>query len=263
MENMELQHHGIKGMRWGVRRYQNKDGTLTAKGKKRYAAEMEKLKNEETILKNKQRTQAKVDRLIKKRQELDDLKKKLAGDTDDKHKSVKSQTSSKPKTISEMSDEELAARINRLRLEQTYKQLSPAIPSKGEKFINNILKPAGKTLTDKLGNTILDKVNKEMRDKFGLDVDEKKMNALKKEFDTLDYKRKIAQAKADIKKAEGGESEYDRLKREADIAGFETRIRNNEKSKNVETSTINDIPSDIKNSGRKWIQTNMFDYIDE
>ena len=30
----ELYHHGVKGMRWGVRRYQNKDGTLTAKGKK-------------------------------------------------------------------------------------------------------------------------------------------------------------------------------------------------------------------------------------
>lgn len=36
MENTELQHHGTKGMRWGVRRYQNKDGSLTADGKKRY-----------------------------------------------------------------------------------------------------------------------------------------------------------------------------------------------------------------------------------
>lgn len=33
----ELYHYGIKGQKWGVRRYQNPDGTLTAKGKKRLA----------------------------------------------------------------------------------------------------------------------------------------------------------------------------------------------------------------------------------
>lgn len=32
----ELQHHGIKGQKWGVRRFQNKDGSLTPAGKKRY-----------------------------------------------------------------------------------------------------------------------------------------------------------------------------------------------------------------------------------
>ena len=31
-----LVHHGIKGMKWGVRRFQNEDGTLTEEGKKRY-----------------------------------------------------------------------------------------------------------------------------------------------------------------------------------------------------------------------------------
>ena len=32
----ELYHHGIKGQKWGVRRYQNEDGTLTAEGRRRY-----------------------------------------------------------------------------------------------------------------------------------------------------------------------------------------------------------------------------------
>ena len=31
----ELYHHGIKGMKWGIRRYQNADGSLTPAGKKR------------------------------------------------------------------------------------------------------------------------------------------------------------------------------------------------------------------------------------
>ena len=36
MPNNELCHYGVLGMRWGVRRYQNEDGTLTTAGKRRY-----------------------------------------------------------------------------------------------------------------------------------------------------------------------------------------------------------------------------------
>lgn len=37
MNEYELYHHGIKGQRWGIRRYQNKDGSLTPAGEKRYS----------------------------------------------------------------------------------------------------------------------------------------------------------------------------------------------------------------------------------
>ena len=38
----ELYHHGVMGMKWGVRRYQNSDGTLTSAGKKKRRSEVAK-----------------------------------------------------------------------------------------------------------------------------------------------------------------------------------------------------------------------------
>ena len=40
-EQHYLKHYGVKGMKWGVRRYQNEDGTLTAAGKERYYSDGE------------------------------------------------------------------------------------------------------------------------------------------------------------------------------------------------------------------------------
>ena len=42
----ELYHYGVKGMRWGVRRYQNPDGSLTAAGKKRVSKKYKKVSME-------------------------------------------------------------------------------------------------------------------------------------------------------------------------------------------------------------------------
>jgi len=53
MENTYLQHVGIKGMRWGVRRYQNKDGTLTPAGKRRYSKMSEDARTASEISKKK------------------------------------------------------------------------------------------------------------------------------------------------------------------------------------------------------------------
>lgn len=39
LEIRELCHHGVKGQKWGIRRYQNEDGTLTEEGKARYGVD--------------------------------------------------------------------------------------------------------------------------------------------------------------------------------------------------------------------------------
>ena len=44
--NNELYHHGILGQKWGVRRYQNSDGSLTKEGKERYGSSFQSSKNE-------------------------------------------------------------------------------------------------------------------------------------------------------------------------------------------------------------------------
>ena len=50
-----LAHHGIKGMRWGIRRFQNEDGSLTAAGRKRYDVDVEGAKQQIKVAKGKER----------------------------------------------------------------------------------------------------------------------------------------------------------------------------------------------------------------
>lgn len=122
MENYnEMYHHGVKGQRWGIRRYQNKDGTMTAYGKKRYAKEMAKLETEKKILKNKQKTAAQMAKLDKKKQEVDALKKKTDSEKDSKTNTDKPKSAEK--SIKDMTNEELNAKIERLKLEQKYEEL--------------------------------------------------------------------------------------------------------------------------------------------
>lgn len=58
----ELYHHGVKGMRWGRRRYQNTDGSLTPAGKKRYITVAQANRNAANAEKEARRASIQADR---------------------------------------------------------------------------------------------------------------------------------------------------------------------------------------------------------
>lgn len=155
MNNMELLHTGVKGMKWGVRRYQNKDGSLTPLGKKRYAKELAKLEAEKKRVHQQELTAKKIKKLDDMRKDLDERKKALKpDDAPEPAKQQKAQPAPQKRKLSELSNEEIQAKIDRMNLENRYKTLTQeridAVSNKevstGRKIVNEILIDAGKNV---------------------------------------------------------------------------------------------------------------------
>lgn len=154
MVSMELRHHGILGQKWGVRRYQNKDGTLTNAGQKRY--DRDKLENAGKKKDNRiDVSHPDPSRWVKedltRKQNVVNTTSKLVDEFGKIEKETRPKATTAKMDLSKMSDKEMRERINRELLEQQYNKLfsevSSAEVSRGRKFTQTVLESAGTVLT--------------------------------------------------------------------------------------------------------------------
>ena len=147
MYEVYLAHHGILGMKWGIRRYQNKDGTLTEAGKKRYRMDadgnirkMSASERQEASLKAKQRELA----LAKARQ----ARTEKAEHNKKKAEAIKSGDASKiAKYFNELSQAELKEAMDRINTKQSFQQMlnkEAQLVSDGKTKVDRLMDGVGK-----------------------------------------------------------------------------------------------------------------------
>ena len=140
-----LYHHGVKGMKWGVRRYQNEDGSLTALGKKRLRRD--RLDNNSP---NREANPSKWVRedTSRKRKLVDETRGLTRELQTANEKDLKKKQQQRAQLdLSQMSDKELRDQINRALLEKQYNDVfNPPTVSKGRQFAGDLLENAGTVL---------------------------------------------------------------------------------------------------------------------
>lgn len=144
--NDELYHHGVKGMKWGVRRYQNKDGSLTLAGKRRAVKDMTGLSDKELKKYVPDANKWAKEDLSRSRRLVDESST-MANKLRNANDLVGKKRSKTKMDLSSMTDQEMRNQINRALLERQYNDMfSPQKTSKGREYVSDVLDVAGTAL---------------------------------------------------------------------------------------------------------------------
>lgn len=139
-----LAHHGVLGMRWGIRRYQRKDGTLTTAGKRRLRTVENKMVD----------NTKKYNRLAKEHDQLTNSKSKPLSVEEQKEQILKSRSAKELYKHTDLfSTNELDSAYRRLVLERNISSLIPKEIGRGEKFLDSFNKWS-KKMNDVTSNSI-------------------------------------------------------------------------------------------------------------
>lgn len=185
--NGELYHHGTKGMRWGHRRYQNKDGTLTEAGKKRYAKDAKsKGYNQQDEDGTYYRGGGKKGKGSKETYDPDinryviedtNAAKRVLDETStglNRAKNISSRemrkASKNKMDLSNMTDQEMRDAINRANLERQYNDMfaEPSKAAKNRERVDRFLEVAGDAVVMTASAVTIAVSIMELKEKLGL-----------------------------------------------------------------------------------------------
>lgn len=273
----ELYHHGIKGMKWGVRRFQNKDGSLTNAGGKRYNGSDYKPRKSIGEKISAYRTASKRKKNLAKAREAAAAKRKAEAEAKAAAEQRKKDVEAGKISARKMTTEELNDRINKMNLEKRYTELmeqtnpstkatkvgkdfvqkmwkdavQPALADAGRQLLKDaIIKSVNKKSKEEINSEALAKMAKDWNNKANIARDKK--NAWKNEYD-LKAMQKEAKEKED-KVASGKnqqKSSYEYKQATGDYARKGKQIINDWK----DTKTGSDNYNSSADTGRNYLET--------